>query len=150
MTPLASIEGTPFAGGLIGGVQLEPAGTEFVRPAALVISGENVKEAAGQVAYGYDATGKNLHLTPWFQKTPDFVAGYYVPGRSIVLPVEHFSGLGVGPATDLETARQLRYDAGDARNRLTQNLAKELTKERDRQLKGEEPTDLSALTDATI
>jgi hypothetical protein len=126
MTPLTAIDGTPFAGGLVGGVQLEPAGVEFARPAALVISGEDVRPAPGQVAYGYDASGTDFHLAPFFAKAPDFAAPYMDPAKSIVVPVEHFSGVGVGPATDLETARQLRYEASDARNRLAQDLVKEL------------------------
>lgn len=150
ISPLAAVEGMPFAAGLLAGVQLEPAGLEFARPAALIISGDGLQPAAGQAAFAYDADGRDFRLSAWFLKVPDFVQGYYDPSKSLVIPVEHFSGIGVAPATDLETARQLRYDAGAARDRISQEIAEKIGKERDRQLRGEEATDLSELTEASL
>lgn len=147
MTPLSGMDGLPFAGGLTGGVQLEPAGLEFSRPAALVISGENVRPQPDQVAFAYDGAGRDFHLSGWFTRTPDGLEGFYDPERSVVVPVEHFSGVGVAPATDLETARTLRYQAADARNRLSQQVGDVLADERQRQLLGEgDMGDLEALT----
>ena len=151
MTPLASVDGVPFAGGILGGVQLEPSGLEFARPAALVITRDGLRPEAGQVTFGYTGDGADLHLGGWFARLPDFIAGLYQPERSIVLPVEHFSGIGVAPATDLEIARQLRYDALYARDRLAQQLGKVIIDERNRQvIKGAEATDLSSLTAAAM
>lgn len=149
--PLARVDGLPFAAGMTAGVQLEPAGLEFARPAALIISGDGISPQAGQVVVGYEGNGRDPHLSGWFVKIPAWLDGAYDPSASLVIPVEHFSGLAVAPATDLETARQLRYDAQDARNRLVQTFADAINRERDRQLgKGGEPVDLSALTDATL
>ena len=129
--PLSGVGGLPFAGGMVGGVQLEPAGLEFSRPAALIISGEGISTQPNQVAFGYNGNGADFRLAAWFLKPPDFVQGSYDPSNSIVIPVEHFSGVGVAPATDLETARQLSYDAQEARDRLSQEIAKEIEDARD-------------------
>ncbi|MEA2386309.1 MAG: hypothetical protein QOJ22_483 [Thermoleophilaceae bacterium] len=129
--PLDGVGGLPFAGGMVGGVQLEPSGLEFSRPAALIISGEGIKPEANQVAFGYNGDGKDFRLAANFLKIPDWLAPYYDPANSIAIPVEHFSGLGVAPATDLETARQLSYDAQEARDRLSQEIAKEIEDARD-------------------
>jgi hypothetical protein len=129
--PLSGAQGLPFAGGMVGGVQLEPSGLEFSRPAALIISGEGIKPEPNQVAFGYNGSGKDFRLTANFLKVPDWLGPYYDPANSIVIPVEHFSGVGVAPATDLETARQLSYDAQEARDRLSQEIAKEIEEARD-------------------
>lgn len=146
MTPLAAVDGSPFAGGLVGGVALQPAGLEFARPAALVISGEGVAPAPGQAAFAYDGAGRDFHVSGWFRRPPAFAAGWADPEKSVVIPVEHFSGYGVAPATDLESARELRYSAMEARNRLTQEVGRAIGEERNRQLRGEETGDLQDLT----
>lgn len=148
--PLAGVDGLPYAGGMIAGVQLGPDGVEFARPAALIISGEGIRSEPGQALLGYGGDGRDLHRTGWFARTPGFVTDLHDPGKSILVPVEHFSGVVVAPATDLETARDLRRGAAEARNRLASDLAEKIGRERDRQLMGEEPSDLSELTDATL
>ena len=131
MKPLSGVEGLPFAGGMVGGVQFEPAGLEFSRPAALIISGEGISPQPNHVAFGYNGNGRDFRLSANFLEVPDWAAPYYDPSKSVVIPVEHFSGLGVAPATDLETARQLSYDAQEARDRLSQEIAKEIEDARD-------------------
>jgi hypothetical protein len=143
--PLSGVNGLPFAGGMVGGVQFEPSGLEFSRPAALIISGEGVKPQPNQVAFGYNGNGRDFRLTANFLKIPDWLAPYYDPSNSIAVPVEHFSGLGVAPATDLETARQLSYDAQEARDRLSQEIAKEIEEARDGKDK-----DLSEVTERIL
>jgi hypothetical protein len=153
MKPLASVGGLPFAGGMIAGVQFEPAGLEFSRPAALIISGDGISAAAGQVVFGYNGAGRDLRLSAWFRKPPPWAEGQYDPSKSLVVPVEHFSGVGIAPATDLETARQLRYKASDARDRISQEVADKIARERNRQLTGtddSEGTDLSGLVESSL
>ena len=62
MTPLSSMTGLPFSGGLVAGVQLEPEGLQLFRMATLTIKpGEDVP-IAKQVAISYHGTGDNLHM----------------------------------------------------------------------------------------
>jgi hypothetical protein len=153
MTPLRGVGGLPFAGGLVGGVQLGPDGLELARPASLIISGERIRTAPGQVAFGYHGAGRGLHLEPFFRRLPAEAQGEgFDPSRQVVLPVMHFSGAGVAPATTLEAARQLRYGAMEARDRLAQQTADVIAKERDRQLQGqgEDPADLSRLLEGNL
>lgn len=116
----------------------------------MIISGDDIKPGPGQAAFAYDGAGKDFRLSAWFLKVPDFLQDYYDPSKSLVVPVEHFSGIGVAPATALETARQLRYDAGAARDRISQGIAERIGQERDRQQRGEPATDLSKLTDGAL
>lgn len=150
--PLAGVEGLPFAAGMTAGVQLEPAGLEFSRPAALIVSEEGLKEQPNHTAFAYDGTGQDFRLAARFLQIPDFVQGRYDPSNGIVIPVEHFSGVGIAPATDLETARQLSYDAMEARDRLSQELGDAINKERQEQLEGTDDgsSDLENATEKAI
>jgi hypothetical protein len=132
MTPLAGLAGSPLGGELIGGVQLEPDGLELARVATLVISGDRIVAGPGQAAFGYHGAGSDFHLEPLYRAghTPAGLEDYD-PSRTIVVPVSHFSGTGIQPATNIDAVRDLRHGAMEARDRLAERAAKAIQKERD-------------------
>ena len=132
MTPLAGLAGSPLGDGLVGGVQLEPDGLELAKTATLVISGERITPGPGQVAFGYQGTGEDFHLEPLYRagQTPPGLEDYDA-SKSVLIPVSHFSGTGLQPATNIDTVRDLRYGAMEARNRLAERAAKAVKRERD-------------------
>jgi hypothetical protein len=131
MTPLVSLGGSPLGSGLVGGVQLEPDGLELAKAATLVIQGDRIAPGPGQVAFGYHGAGQDYHLEPLYRQPPPELDGQYDPSKSVLVPVAHFSGTGVQPATDIDTVRDLRYGAMEARDRLAEQAAKAIQKERD-------------------
>ena len=130
ITPLAQLNGSPLGGELIGGVQLEPDGLELAKPATLAIQGDRINPGPGQIAFGYHGTGQDFHLEPFYRQTPQSLEGYD-PNKTILIPVSHFSGTGVQPATDIDSVRDLRYGAMEARDRLAEPAAKAIKRERE-------------------
>jgi hypothetical protein len=130
ITPLAQLNGSPLGGELIGGAQLEPDGLELAKPATLAIQGDRINPGPGRIAFGYHGGGEDFHLEPFYRQPPQSFEGYD-PSKTILIPVSHFSGTGVQPATDIDTVRDLRYGAMEARDRLAEQAAKAIQKERD-------------------
>jgi hypothetical protein len=131
MKPLASLGGLPFAGGLTAGVQLEPRGLEFAKPAMLVISGDRINAAAANTTFAYDASGTGFHITPPLRDVPAELQTGLDPAKTVYVPVLHFSGAGIAPATTQEQAVQQRKGAANARDRLAQDLRKTLQEQGD-------------------
>ncbi len=93
MTPLDHIDGFPFSGGLKGGVQLEPEGLLLVKPGILTIAPTTPVPPESLAPFSYEGTGANFILYPQQLKVP-----------GVQLAVSHFSGYGVGSATDGDVA----------------------------------------------
>jgi hypothetical protein len=130
MTPLASLAGSPLGDGLVGGVQLEPDGLELAKAATLVIQGERIVPGPSQTAFGYHGTGQDFHLEPLYRQPPPGLQDYD-PNTALLVPVSHFSGTGIQPATNIDAVRDLRYGAMEARDRLAERAAKAIQTERD-------------------
>lgn len=88
MSSLQRVEGLPFEGGLLGGVQLEPEGLMLRELGWLTatLPGPVPEDLAG---FAYDGKGDNLHLYP-------VTAG----GNTVSFPIQHFSGYGSSLASD--------------------------------------------------
>ena len=130
MKPLASVAGMPFAAPMAAGVQLEPKGLEFARPAVLVITGNGIAPGDNQAVFSYDGNGSDLHLEPQLPARPAEAAAYD-PNSTVYLPILHFSGAGLVPITDQEAAVQQRKGAANARDRLSQEARDKLKKGED-------------------
>ncbi len=94
VTPIVSVRGLPFSGGLLAGVKLEPSGTRFERPLRLRI-GRAGPIPTGRTLAGFtmaDSGGK-AELVP-----------ASVVGGEIELIVSHFSVVGATPALPSELA----------------------------------------------
>lgn len=112
MTPIRSIDGLPFSGGLIGGVQLEPDGTLLMAPATLTIQIPNGYDKRYLVGFGYHGVGTGLHL-----------ASASGDGSTITLPIMSFSGHGAASGTDQEVNNQAGRSTGSAADDYQQQAA---------------------------
>lgn len=85
LTPVSTVTGLPFAGGLMASVQLGPDGLQLVKPATLTIHTGAGTDALAMVGFGYRTGGAEFHLYPW-----------QTVGPAVTLQLTHFSGYGVG------------------------------------------------------
>lgn len=105
MTPIATIGGLPFSGGMLASVDLAPAGLSFIKAATLTIKPSR-RPARGMIVFEYAKDGKELHEVPF-----DEAAGV------IRIDVYHFSGEGAGdgtPAEATDTASKYPPSSGEA------------------------------------
>jgi hypothetical protein len=119
LTPIRSIASYPFAAGPAAGVHMEPSGVRFFAPATLRIEGAPPIGAAELIGFGYSGDGADFHLTP----VAATASGY-------ALRISHFSGAGVGAATDAEFAAQQDHAPVDYQSAMDQELVALLTRER--------------------
>jgi len=110
MTPLAAVDGLPFSGGLVAGVQLEPEGLRLLETSQLVIEPARPVPPELVSPFAYSGAGDDFRLH-WSLPVPGVV----------LLPVFHFSGYGVawGPAFERNASRptasiQARLEQGIA------------------------------------
>jgi hypothetical protein len=64
MTPVLRAENLPLSGGLIGAVNLEPAGLELYAPATLRIIPSKLAPNLMTIGFAYNGTGEQFHLHP--------------------------------------------------------------------------------------
>lgn len=112
MTPLSSIGGLPASGGFAGGVQFSPDGLELLGTATLTVTGAPGSSLA---AFGYRGTGSNLGLVPLIQKD-----------GGLVIPITHFSGVGIGFATSADIQGQVAHAPAGTADQLRQQVAVDL------------------------
>jgi hypothetical protein len=88
MTPVSRIDRLPYSGGLVAGVELEPAGLHLLVPATLTIApASNPTPPNYILTYAYARSGENLINYPRLDKD------------AIAIPILHFSGYGAGSGT---------------------------------------------------
>jgi hypothetical protein len=110
MTPLSAINGLPFSGGLVAGVQLEPDGLELFEMATLTIKPAKDVPIANQVAVSYHGTGDNLFMQP------------LDPTEGISMHILHFSGDGVASGSTGEIEEQAKNPPTDAADQAAQQM----------------------------
>ena len=129
LTPLSSIEGLLFSGGLVGGVQMSPEGLRLFQPATLTIESPKTVAADGYetVAFGYHADGEGVYLNP-----------STVSGSLLTLEIWHFSGAAAAQATpgEIQTQQQ-QFVPSNAEDAFTQGVQEWLGIERQAQMFGE-------------
>ncbi len=106
LTPVTAIANLTLAGGLVGGVDLEPSGLVLDAPATLTISANTVPPA-GQLAIAIGYAGDAAAIMPAFHRHE---AGVWT------LPISHFSGaaMGFGTTQDLATLVGVVAQGGSA------------------------------------
>jgi len=132
MTPLKSVNGLPFARGLVAGVHLAPSGTSFLRPARLSMRPRAALPATDLTPFAYGGQGENMYLTP-----------YRVEGDRVVVLMDHFSGQGLTLSTAQERAVQLARAPLGVREKLSQKIA-----EAQSDLRRKPPSEQTGLLDA--
>jgi hypothetical protein len=97
MTPVSSIGGFPFSGGLIGAVEIQPHGLQLLQAATLTIQPAGSAPTDGRSGFLAHEAGEDFHLYPLGS------------GGSITMRLTHFSTPGVGVATAGELANVLSH-----------------------------------------
>jgi hypothetical protein len=131
LTPITAIDGLPFSGGLVGGVQMAPEGLRLLQPATLTIESPKTVAATGfeTVAFAYHQNGEGLYLNPSEAK-----------GNILTLEIWHFSGAAAAQGTPAEIQTQQQRVPSNAEDAFTQRMRDYLGRERQAQLLGQ-PTD---------
>jgi hypothetical protein len=125
LTPITAVDGLPFSGGLVGGVQMSPEGLRLLQPAMLTIESPKTVAAKGfeTVAFAYHQNGEGLYLND---------SG--VKGNVLTLEVWHFSGAGSAQGTSAEIQAQQQRVPSNAEDAFTQRVRDYLARERQAQL----------------
>ncbi len=114
LKPIAGVDGLPFSGGLVAGVQMEPEGLRLFQPATLSIESPKTVASEGYetVAFGYHEDGQGVYLNP-----------STVENGILTLEVWHFSGVGAAQATPDEIQTQQQQNVpSNAEDAFTQNV----------------------------
>ena len=110
MTPLSAVNGLPFSGGLVAGVQLEPDGLQLFRMATLTIKPKKDVPIAKQVAVSYHGSGDNLYMLP------------LDPTAGISMHILHFSGYSVASGITGEIEEQAKNPPSDPADQAAQQI----------------------------
>lgn len=101
LTPVSRIDGFPFSGGLVAGVEIEPEGLRLLQPATLTIEPAAAVPANQILTYSYGRGGDEFGLHPRLLGNP-----------AIRVPLLHFSGYGAGAGTAAEANSQANSATG--------------------------------------
>lgn len=113
ITPISSVEGLPFSGGLTAGVQLEPSGLRFSDFVTLEILDHPPLPAQQETGFLYQQDGVEFQLYPVQESV-----------STTRFDIIHFSGVGIASATEAERNAQLLRATTDVEGRLYQQLAR--------------------------
>jgi hypothetical protein len=132
LTPITVINGLPFSGGLVGGVQMAPEGLLLLQPAILTIESPKTVAEPGfeTVAFAYHQNGDGFYLNP-----------SQVKGNLLTIEIWHFSGAGAVQGTPGEIQSQQQRVPSNAEDAFTQRVQEYLGRERQAQLLGQQDPD---------
>ena len=111
-TPVTSIEGLPFSGGLVAAVRFDPDGLAMFKPATLTIALPRSVPSGSIFGFAYLGDGADFHLYP-----------IVVGTGSVSLSIGHFSGYGVAQGTSADAAAQQQRVPKGAEARYDQEIA---------------------------
>jgi hypothetical protein len=121
MTPVAAIERLPMSGGLVGAVQLEPAGLRLFQPATLVIQPSVPIPFGSEAPIAWHGGGSDLYLHPLVRDP-----------KTITFKWMHFSGAGMSSGTSADRAAVQGNSPCDAESAGIQRVYAVLSPERER------------------
>ncbi|CAN5456197.1 hypothetical protein BH10ACI3_BH10ACI3_21860 [soil metagenome] len=126
MTVVKSMTGAPLDNNTPTAVQFEPSGLFLKEIATLtIVPGKDIP-IKQQLIFGYDSDGKDYRMMPVDPKS-----------KEIKVRMMHFSGAGVGSASDVAWAANLMIQASNASERILQKLGELTQTDRRKQLLGE-------------
>ena len=112
ITPLASLQGSPFDDSLIAGAKFEPDGLHFLVPATLHIALPQGVSPGDVIGFGGAGDGSDVHLAPRF-----------VDGGEITIPMSHFSTGGASSGGAGAATLAARYHPTVAQHAAEQAIA---------------------------
>jgi hypothetical protein len=125
MTPIAGIDGLPFSGGLVAGVQLEPDGLILFQPATLNLLLPNPVDPMLETPISYHGSGDGMYLY-----------ALRVDPAQTTFDILHFSGYALAQATTDERAAQLARTVKSTADDYAQQVSAILIQEREAELLG--------------
>lgn len=117
LTPVTSIGGLPFSGGLQAAVQIAPDGLYLYQVATLSIAPATAVLSSEQIGFGYYGSGTEFHLEA-------------LTTTGLVFGIEHFSGYGAGLGTAADVSQQELRPPTAPLDQLVQVIAQPLFLER--------------------
>jgi hypothetical protein len=112
LTPVASIAGLPFQGGLSAAVHLEPDGLTLFKPATLTIAhNKPAPPPYAQIGFEYQGSGTGLHFYPTQQAS------------GLEFTLMHFTSPGVGGVSKQDVNAQLGHAPADNLAQIEQYIA---------------------------
>ena len=99
MTPVRAVGSFPFAGGLVGGVDIQPSGIPLLGGATLSIHTSAPVALSEETPVAWNGSGEDFYLFP-----PSPTAG------DLQLDISHLGGYGVARGTDAERQAQLAQE----------------------------------------
>jgi len=127
LTAIKTLDGAPLDTNTPTAVQLEPSGLFFNEILTLTIVPAKEIPLEKQVFFGYEGEGKDYHLMPVDHKS-----------KEIKIRLTHFSGGGVGSASDAAWAANLMIQAREASARFEHWAGQYTRTERMKALLGQE------------
>lgn len=112
MTPIDAVDGMPFSGGLVAGVQLEPSGLRFSDYVTVEISGHPPVTPQRETGFLYQRDGVEFQLYP-VEEGP----------TKTTFRIIHFSGVGIADGTQAERNAQLLRRTTDVEGRFAAQLS---------------------------
>jgi len=117
LTPVTSIGGLPFSGGLQAAVQIAPDGLYLYQVATLSIAPATAVLSSKQIGFGYYGGGTEFHLEA-------------LTTTGLVFGIQHFSGYGAGLGTAADVSQQELRPPTAPLDQLVQVIAQPLFLER--------------------
>jgi hypothetical protein len=117
LTPVTSIGGLPFSGGLQAAVQIAPDGLYLYQVATLSIAPATAVLSSKQIGFGYYGSGTEFHLEA-------------LTTTGLVFGIQHFSGYGAGLGTAADVSQQELRPPTAPLDQLVQVIAQPLFLER--------------------
>ncbi len=117
LTPVTSIGGLPFSGGLQAAVQIAPDGLYLYQVATLSIAPATAVLSSKQIGFGYYGSGTEFHLEA-------------LTTTGLVFGIQHFSGYGAGLGTAADVSQQELRPPIAPLDQLVQVIAQPLFLER--------------------
>jgi hypothetical protein len=136
ITLVSAISGSPLGNELVGAVAFEPEGLVFLQPATLTIMPAQPIAVDEEGPFSANGDGTDFHLYP-LDTDP----------TAIRMHVFHFSLFGLFKTDAERRAEMIRRTARDVEAQLSQQIQKELSEERQRQLLGASDDTLSTSLD---
>jgi len=115
MTPVRAVGSFPFAGGLVGGVDIQPSGIPLLGGATLSIHTSPPVALSEETPVAWNGSGEDFYLFP-----PSPTAG------DLQLDISHLGGYGLARATDAERQAQLAEEPVADGDQLSQQISRYL------------------------
>src|SRR5262245_7018422 len=122
MTPVLRAESLPLSGGLVGAVDLEPAGLTFYQPATLKITPAALAPGFKTIGFAYNGTGEQFHLRPLAPGAGNVQIQDEEIDLEVPMPSIRPVGAGRGSQADIDR-QQAQTAPADPQDALEQQLA---------------------------